>query len=508
MSRKSIIAAGFVVLLALIFGAVLIANFSGVKIVKSSSQIDFKTTPPLNVSPEVKSLNDAFVEISKAVTPTIVSITVKTNPKQNEQMQQQGDDPFHFFFGPDFKMPEQGPEIGSGSGVIVSKDGYIVTNNHVVKDADDNGIKVTLTDKREFNAKLVGTDPNTDVAVIKIDANDLPEISMGNSENVQVGQWVLAIGNPLGLNYTVTAGIVSALGRNININGDRSGYGIENFIQTDAAINPGNSGGALVDINGQLIGINSAIKTNTGYYQGYGFAIPVNIVKSVVPELIKNGKVTRGYIGVNIQTIDETMAKGLGLSKPEGVLVQGIVKGGAGEDAGIKAGDVILAVDGKNVDAANELQAIIGSKHPGDVVKLTMFRDGKQFEKEVTLKPRNEENQNQTAQNNMQQNNSGQGQTSSKSVKALGLSVANVDNATKKKLNIEGGVVVTSVDMYSESFMRGMREGIVILEANKQKVDNVEDLISAVSSKNKGDSILLKVMTPDGQERIVALLVQ
>jgi serine protease Do len=505
MSRKSIIAAGIVVFLAIVFGAVLIANFSGLKIVKSSSQIDFNTTPPINVSPEVKSLNDAFVEISKAVTPTIVSITVKTNPKQSQQMQQD-QDPFHFFFGPDFKMPEPGPEIGSGSGVIISKDGYIVTNNHVVKDADANGIKVTLTDKREFNAKLIGTDPNTDLAVVKIDANNLPEISMGNSDNVQVGQWVLAIGNPLGLNYTVTAGIVSAMGRNIGINGDQSGYGIENFIQTDAAINPGNSGGALVDINGQLIGINSAIKTNTGYYQGYGFAIPVNMVKSVVPELIKNGKVIRGYIGVNIQTIDETMAKGLGLDKAEGVLVQGIVKGGAGEEAGIKIGDVILGVDGRSVNAANELQAIIGSKHPGDVVKLNMFRDGKKFDKEVTLKPRTDANENQAVQN--MKDNSSQGEVSSKSVKALGLRVANVDEATKDKLKIDGGVVVTGVDMYSESFMRGMRQGLVIIEANKEKIKNVDDFVNAVNQKSKGDSILLKVMTPDGQERIVALLVQ
>jgi len=331
---------------------------------------------------------------------------------------------------------------------------------------------------------------------------------MGNSDDVQVGQWVLAVGNPLGLNYSVTAGIVSALGRNININGDGSGYGIENFIQTDAAINPGNSGGALVDINGQLIGINSAIKTSTGFYQGYGFAIPVNMVKSVVTELIKTGKVTRGYIGVNIQTIDETMAKGLGLKKTEGVLVQGIVKGGAGEEAGIKAGDVILSVDGREVNAANELQAIIGSKHPGDVVKLKIFRDGNTFDKDVTLKPRVEENQNQAIQNNMNREKSNESEVSSKSVKSLGLKVSSLDNAAKQKFNIESGVMVTSVDMYSESFMRGMREGYVIIEANKKKIENADDLLNAVSEKNKGESILLNIITPDGQERIVALLIQ
>ncbi|MFI5144284.1 MAG: Do family serine endopeptidase [Ignavibacteria bacterium] len=504
MSKKSIIAAGFVVLLSLIFGAVLIANFSGVKLVRSDSQIEFNTTPPIkSPNQDMKSINDAFVEICKAVTPTVVSITVKTTPKKNEEPDDQG---FHFFFGPDFKMPDQGPQIGSGSGVIISKDGYIVTNNHVVKDAGDNGIKVTLTDKREFTAKLIGTDPNTDVAVIKIEANDLPVMSLGNSDDVQVGQWVLAIGNPLGLNYTVTAGIVSALGRNVGINGDGSGYGIENFIQTDAAINPGNSGGALVDINGQLIGINSAIKTNTGYYEGYGFAIPVNLVKGVVSDLIKTGHVSRGYIGVNIQTIDETMAKGLGLDKAEGVLVQGIVKGGAGEDAGLKSGDVILAIDGKPVNAANELQSIVGSKHPGDVVNLTIFRDGSKIEKSVTLKPRAEtENQ---AVNNGKNEEQKEQDVASKNVKSLGLSVSELDNTAKKKYGVSEGVLVTAVDRYSDNIMRGIREGDVITEANKQKIGSVSDLTDAIRSKKTGDSVLLKVKSADGQERIVALEVQ
>lgn len=505
MSRKSIIAAGLVVLFALIFGAALIANFSGAKVLFSDSPIDFNTTPPVKPNPEIKALNDAFIEVSKVVTPTVVSIVVKTEPKNNQQSDE--NNPFHFFFGPDFKMPDQMPEVGSGSGVIISKDGYIVTNNHVVRDAGKNGIKVTLTDKREFNAKLIGTDPNTDIAVIKIDANDLPVMSFGNSDNVQVGEWVLAIGNPLGLNSTVTAGIVSAKGRNIGINADAKGYGIEDFIQTDAAINPGNSGGALVDMNGQLVGINSAIKTNTGYYQGYGFAIPVNLVKNVVPELIKNGKVIRGYIGVNIQSIDETMAKGLGLSKAEGVLVQGVVKGGAGEEAGIKVGDVILSVDGKTVDAANELQALIGSKHPGEVVKLTLFRDGKNIDKEVTLKPRTDENENQ-AMNENQSEQKNEGSLSSKVIKPLGMQVTNIDNTIKDKYDVKNGILVTSVDNFSEAFMRGIRENYVITEADKKKISNVDDLAEIVNGKKEGDSILMRIVTPDKQERIVAVEIQ
>ena len=504
MSRKSIIAGGFVVLLSIIFGAVLIANFSGVKVVHSDSQIEFNTTPPITANQEVKSLNDAFIEISKSVTPTVVYIQVKTAPKTNEQQTPDGNDPFKFFFGPDGQMPDQGPEMGSGSGVIISKDGFIVTNNHVVRGAGDHGIKVVLTDKREFEAKVIGRDENTDLAVIKIEANDLPVVSMGNSENIQVGEWVLAIGNPLGLNNTVTAGIVSALGRNIGING--GGYAIENFIQTDAAINPGNSGGALVDINGQLIGINSAIKTNTGFYQGYGFAIPVNIVKMVIEELIKSGKVVRGYIGVQIQTVDETMAKGLGLDKAKGVLVQSVQKGGGGDEAGLEAGDVILAVDGREVNASNELQVIINSKRPGDIAKLTVFRDGKTMEKDVTLKPRQDEEK-LTSLNQNKEENSNKG-ISSKSIKSLGLNVQDAPASLTEKLKISGGVVVTSVDKYSDSFLRGINEGVIIIESNKQKVNSTSDLELSLSGKNSGDSVLLKVVDKNGTERIIAVKLQ
>jgi len=501
MSRKSIIAAGFVVLFSIVFGAVLIANFSGVKVVHSDSQVEFKTTPPITANPDLKSMNDAFVEISKTVTPSVVYIVVKSDPKKNDN---KDNDQFKFFFGPDFEMPDQQPEMGSGSGVIISKDGYIVTNNHVVRGAGEHGIRVTLTDKREFDAKVIGLDENTDLAVIKIEATDLTEISIGNSDNVQVGQWVLAVGNPLGLNNTVTAGIVSAMGRNIGINGGN--YAIENFIQTDAAINPGNSGGALVDIYGQLVGINSAIKTNTGFYQGYGFAIPCNMVKSVTQELIRSGKVTRGYIGVQIQTVDETMAKALGLDKAKGVLVQSVQKGGGGDDAGIQGGDVILSVDGKEVNASNELQVYINSKRPGDVVKVTLFRDGKTMDKDVTLKPRADDN-NQTTFNQKKEDMSNKG-SNSESVKSLGLTVTDIGSQLKEKYNVAGGVVITGVDKYSDAYLRGLQEGFVITEANKKSVNSVDDLRNAISGKGSGDSVLLKVLDKNGTERIVAVKLQ
>jgi len=371
MSKKSIVFAGLLLVIALSFGGLLIANFGDVKQIIASSQIEYKTTPPItNVSPEIKNLNEAFVQIAKSVTPAVAYIEVTTGSSESDEQNPGFNMPFDL--GPDFQMPDQGPSRGSGSGIIISNDGYILTNNHVIKNATENGIKVRLTDKREFNAKLIGVDPNTDVAVIKIEASDLMVASIGNSDDVQVGQWVVAIGNPLGLNSTVTAGIVSALGRNIQMGGDS--YAINNFIQTDAAINPGNSGGALVDINGSVIGINTAIKTTNGYYQGYGFAIPINLAQIVATELIKSGKISRGYIGVSIKDVDIKEAKGLGLDKARGVLVQDVLAGGAGDEAGLKVGDVILFVDNQEVNASNELQTIIGTHRPGDVQTIKLLK--------------------------------------------------------------------------------------------------------------------------------------
>jgi len=500
MSKKSIIAAAFLVMFAVAFGGILIASFSGIRPIVANTPIDFKTTPPIqSVNPTLKGLNEGFVEISKAVTPTVVNIEVTGSSKENPH----NDIPF--FFGPDGQQPDQDmPSKGTGTGFIISNDGFIMTNNHVVKNANENGIKVQLNDKREYTAKLIGTDPNTDVAVIKIEAGDLPVASLGNSDDVQVGQWVLAIGNPLQLNSTVTAGIVSALGRNINIDGNS--YAINNFIQTDAAINPGNSGGPLVDITGSVIGINSAIKSQSGYYQGYGFAIPINLAKSVATELIKSGKISRGYIGVSIKDVDSKEAKGLGLEKAQGVLVQDVLKGGAGESAGIKIGDVILSVDGKNVNAANELQTIIGQKRPGDVAQLKVFRDGKTMDVAVTLKPR-DENQN-AASNTTPKEESNKSEPSAKSFEKTGFSVTDLTSSQKQKFDVEGGAYVTSVKRYSESFDRGLREGLAIIEADKNKIGNVGDLESIISKKSKGDILVLKVKTEQGQVRLVAIEVQ
>ena len=501
MSKKSIVFAGLLLVAAISFGGLLIANFGNVKQIVASSQVDFKTTPPIqNTNTQLQGLNDAFVEISKSVTPTVAYIEVTTEQTEKSPSGMDGRQ-FPFDFMPE--APDNGPNKGSGSGIIISKDGYILTNNHVVKGASENGIKVILTDKREYTAKLIGVDPNTDVAVIKVEANDLQEATVGNSDNVQVGQWVVAIGNPLGLNSTVTAGIVSAMGRNINLGSDN--YAINNFIQTDAAINPGNSGGALVDINGSVIGINTAIKTTNGYYQGYGFAIPINLAKNVAFELIKNGKVSRGYIGVTIKDVDTKEAKGLGMEKAQGVLVQDVLAGGAGENAGLKTGDVILSVDGKEVNAANELQTIIGSHHPDDQVALKVFRDGKIIEKMVTLKPRDEKST-QTAENTTPRNSPTE--LSSKKITSIGITVTDLSASLKEKFKTEDGVFISGVDNYSEGFDRGLREGLVIIEADKEKIDNVEQLSSVLDRKSKGDVIVLKVRTPDGNVRLIALEIQ
>lgn len=497
MSKKSIIISALSVVVILFFTAILVANLSGIKRLIAGSQIDFKTDTPITANQNIKGLNDAFVEISKAVTPSVVFIDVTTSAKNNDEKNKQ----FEQFFGPEFKM-DQPPQHGSGSGVIISKDGYIVTNNHVVKDASDKGIKVVLTDKREFTAKLVGTDPNTDVAVIKIEAENLSVASVGNSDDVQVGQWVLAIGNPLGLNNTVTAGIVSALGRNVNISGDT--YAINNFIQTDAAINPGNSGGALVDINGMVIGINAAIQSQTGFYQGYGFAVPINIVKSVASELIKTGKIERGYIGVSIKDVDTKEAKGLGLDKAKGVLVQNVIKGGAGEEAGVKTGDVILTVDGKEVNAANQLQTIIGSHKPGEQVTLSIFRDGKMINIPVKLKPRDDA---QTFVDNGQKKND-DSELKAKKFDEAGFTVTDITSSMKRDYDIENGVLVKEVKNYSEAFNRGLRAGFVILEADKTKIESSDQLASVINKKGKGDILVLKAITQNKDIRLIALEIQ
>jgi len=342
------------------------------------------TVNPAAMAP-VADLSNGFVSIVDHVRPAVVSITTERQARVQRIPQGQlppGMEDFFRQFGPQQSQPEE----GLGSGFIVSPDGYILTNNHVVADADK--LSVKLFDGHVYKAKVIGRDPTTDVAVIKIDATSLPTVTLGDDGKAQVGQWVLAIGNPLQLDFTVTAGIISAKGRSGNLrNLYNSQYAVVDYIQTDAAINPGNSGGPLVDINGNVIGINSAIASQTGYYSGYGFAIPISLAKSVMDDLIKYGKVRRAVLGVSITDVTPADAQAAGLKDIHGALVQGKTPDGPSPaaEAGIEQGDVIIGIDGQPVDHVAQLQRVIRTHEPGQTVDVTVMRYGKQMDFKVKL---------------------------------------------------------------------------------------------------------------------------
>ncbi|HYW36432.1 MAG TPA: trypsin-like peptidase domain-containing protein [Balneolaceae bacterium] len=342
-----------------------------------------RSNQPVLADSDLKKLSPRFLfkNIAAKVKPSIVYITSIVSLKRGED----GDDDtttHHHFW--DHLNNLRARTVGSG--VVVSKNGYIVTNNHVIRGAVDDGITVKLNDKKEFKANIVGTDPTTDLAVLKIDANNLPAITFGNSDQAQVGDWVLAFGNPFQLRSTVTAGIISALNRRVQISGElNSSLSINNYIQTDAAINKGNSGGALVNTSGQLVGINTAIATQNGNYQGYGFAIPSNLVRKVTRDIIQYGKVHRAMLGISIRGIDYSQAQKLGLHSVKGVEVVGLAKNGAAEKSNLKRKDVILAVNGNPVNNMNELQEKIAVHHPGDTVQLKIWRHKNIIERQVKL---------------------------------------------------------------------------------------------------------------------------
>ncbi len=495
LKLKSIIGATVLIVLGIIMGALLVTGFGVVR--PSFADVTLGTkTAPVQLDANASSFSKAFIEVAEKVTPQIVQIEVISNRK---------DDPHGNLiipFDPFNKMPKQ--QKGSGSGIIISPDGYIVTNNHVVKNATK--VTVGLADKRKFSAKIVGTDPLTDLAVIKIKAKNLPTAFLGNSDDIKVGQWVMAIGNPLSLTSTVTAGIVSAIGRGqLGLIKDR--YGIENYIQTDAAINPGNSGGALVDLSGAVIGINSAIAASGGgTYIGYGFAIPINLVKAVTRELIANGKVTRGYIGIEISEVDDALAKSIGLDEPKGILIQKLVEGGSAASAGLKEGDVILKVDNKVVNRPNELQTYIATKTAGTKVKLTLYRDGDIITKTVKLKARNVQPEVKTVKNGDNSDESEDGNPVQISFDNIGLTVQNLSNEDKETFNIKNGIMITDVKPYSIAGDQNLARGLVIVEADKKKIKNVKQFKKILESK-KGSALLLKVEDQKGNTRFLGLAV-
>ncbi len=386
---------------------------------------------------------------------------------------------FDFFFGDGGPRSQQGPaRQGVGSGVIISPDGYIVTNNHVVDEADE--ISVVLNDKREFKAKLIGTDPSTDIALIKIDASGLPTLKFSNSDNLRLGEWVLAVGNPFNLTSTVTAGIVSAKSRDIGINPDQ--MRIESFIQTDAAVNPGNSGGALVNTRGELVGINTAIASQTGSYSGYSFAIPSNIVQKVVSDLREYGDVQRALLNVNIGDVNADVAKKYNLDKIEGVFIGKVISGGAADVAGIKEKDVIISVDNVPVNSTAELQEQIGKHRPGDKVVVEIKRDNKKKQVNVTLR-------NKHGDTNIVKGSDDSGDM-------FGAKFAEISNQDKEDLGLRYGVKI--IDLSSGKFKdAGIKKGFIITQVNKNAITDVDDLKRII--KNSRGGILVEGIYPNGE---------
>lgn len=490
MKAKGIIGAITLLFIGVLFGAVLVSGFGLVR--PSLADVNLGADkPPVNLDADASSFSQSFIEVAETVTPTIVQISV-VSERQNPHND--------WFFFPFKDMPQE--QRGSGSGIIISEDGYIITNNHVVENA--NKVSVGLYDKRRFDATVIGTDPLTDLAVVKIDAENLPVAYLGDSDNLKVGQWVMAIGNPLSLSSTVTAGIVSAIGRG-QLGLIRDSYGVENFIQTDAAINPGNSGGALVDLSGSVIGVNSAIAAGgSGTYIGYGFAIPINLAKAVAKDLIAHGKVSRGYIGVNIGEVDNAIAKSLGMDKPRGIIIQGIVGGGAASESDLSAGDVILKIDGREVNRPNELQSYVAAKTAGTTVTLTLFRDGEEITREITLKKRDTEASLEPASDKTNEESSEESSSSTASFDDIGLTVKNLTEKERTDFDVENGVIITDVKAFSRAEDQRLFVGLVIVEADKTPVNNVDDLSELIEVK-KGSALLIKVIDNQGNTRFVGL---
>lgn len=434
---------------------------------------------------QVPTINDgtrtSYADIVDRVAPAVVKVNVQVKAKPNQQTNSLED----FFKGNPPAPQGQRPQLerGVGSGVIVSADGTILTNNHVVEGATK--IEIEMNDKRVFQAKIVGSDSLTDLAVLKIEAKDLPHLSLGDSDKVRVGDIILAIGNPLGIGQTVTAGIISAKGRRTGL----SDGSFEDFLQIDAPINRGNSGGALVSLNGELIGINSQILSPSGGNIGIGFSIPSNMAKSIMEQLLKDGKVKRGQLGVGIQSITEELAKNLELKDKKGVIVGSVKPGSSSDKAGVKRGDIITAINGEKVEDGNTLRNKVAQTAPGTTLTLTVLRDGKELELRATL----DEFQPETAQKEDGGGNKAPTNQSTENGK-LGLALQPLTPEISKKLELPAdskGVVVTDVDPEGPAAAEGVVKGDVIFEINRQPVEKVEDVQSALEKSGEKPALLL-----------------
>jgi serine protease Do len=427
--------------------------------------------------PQVVNLPEAinFRHASRLIVPAVVHV-ISTHETYRTDERYQIPDFFRDFFGEhwfrdfDPNIPPQ-PSRSGGSGVIITSDGYIVTNNHVVSSADE--IEVTLYDRRSYKVKVIGTDPSTDLALLKIDEKGLSILKLGDSDKVEVGDWVLAGGNPFNLSSTVTAGIISAKARNINILMDQQS--IESFLQTDAALNPGNSGGALVNVQGELIGITSAIATPTGSYAGYSFAIPVNMVKKVIDDLLNYGVVQRGFLGITIRDMNSELAQRLGIKRTTGVYIDSVMKGSAAEDAGIRPNDIIISIDGNDVGTSPQLQEIVSEHRPGDVLNIKVQRKNDLKTMKVTLK-----------------NIKGTTDVVAKESKdidimsVLGVELAELTRDEKKALNLTGGVKVVAINAGLIRQNTDVKKGFIIVKVNNERIATIDDFINAIENRKGG----------------------
>lgn len=450
---------------------------------------------------DVFMLNRLFKDVAGYVTSAVVYIQVESSP---------GDTPRDWFHNFDEEEPggrffREMPRQSVGSGVVISDQGYIVTNHHVIDRATT--IRVAFSDKREYEARVIGVDRSTDMAVIKIEVNDgeeIPVVALGNSDEVQVGEWVLAVGNPFRLTSTVTAGIVSALGRQVNIIEDN--FRIEDFIQTDAAINPGNSGGALVNLKGELIGISTAIATESGSYEGYGFAVPVNLVERIVQDLIAYGEVQRGYLGVTIQGIDAVAARKLGLDHIGGVYLEQVQRGSAAHQAGLRRGDVVLSVQGRPVNETNELQSTIARHRPGDQVTVEVWRGGRTQNLLVELLGRDDPAVNNwiTGLNVPQQPNSPQELPERPSTEIFqlggwGLGIRALSDRDRNGFDVEAGVFLAYVENGTVGAEAEVPRNVVIERINNEAVNAIEDAVRLLGLAAKGEeSVLFRIKRRNG----------
>jgi len=428
---------------------------------------------PISTNQSNDDFSNTFIKINKKVTPSIVSITAVRSISADEirKFHNRDQNLFERLFPEGEEEFQQG---SSGSGIIVHPDGYILTNTHVVKDA--NQLSIILFDNRTFPGKLIGIDALTEVAVIKIDAEDLPVANLGNSDQLEVGQWVVAIGNPLELRFSLTVGIVSAIGRNMSL--IRDNFGIEDFIQTDAVINPGNSGGALVDLNGNVIGVNTAIATRTGYYEGYGFAIPINLAKAIMEDLVTEGRVVRAYLGISMQQMDHLKAKAYGMEKPEGVFVDNLLDDGPAGKAGIQPEDIILSIDDEEVNQSNQVQSMIAQKEPGQKVIVSVYRKGEKVDIPIVLGER------ETGSSQPEYTS-----TEPEEPKELGLDVENLNRRKARELGLEltKGVLVTRVKRFSKAAYAGLGKDFVILKVNDKEVDDENEFWQEMGKLGTGD---------------------